>query len=115
MQGSRHGAQLEVSRIRPWAEGGAKLLNHPGCPEIAFLISFHNKEILMIPCGIDVMCSFHNGLDWFNSFIQGMFSKYLLCAKYYVTCSRHTVYLTLTTPYQEAVTKYILYVYAMFM
>lgn len=27
----------------------------------------------MIPCRVDVMCSFHNDLDWFNSFIQRMF------------------------------------------
>ena len=31
-QGARHGTRFWVSRIRPWAEGGAKLLSHPGCP-----------------------------------------------------------------------------------
>ena len=25
------------SRIMPWAEGGAKLLSHPGCPVCLFL------------------------------------------------------------------------------
>ena len=25
-----------VSRITPWAEGGAKLLSHPGCPLFGF-------------------------------------------------------------------------------
>ena len=29
-----HGTQSRVSRIMPWAEGGAKLLSHPGCPEV---------------------------------------------------------------------------------
>ena len=29
MQGARCGTR---SRIMPWAEGGAKLLRHPGCP-----------------------------------------------------------------------------------
>ena len=24
---------IPVSRIRPWAEGDAKLLSHPGCPK----------------------------------------------------------------------------------
>ena len=27
---------LGVSRITPWAEGGAKPLSHPGCPELHF-------------------------------------------------------------------------------
>ena len=31
-QGARHETRSQVSRIRPWAEGGAKLLSHPGCP-----------------------------------------------------------------------------------
>ena len=25
---------IQVSRITPWAEGGAKLLGHPGCPDL---------------------------------------------------------------------------------
>ena len=28
MQGARHGTQPQVSRITPWAEGGAKPLSH---------------------------------------------------------------------------------------
>ena len=32
MQGARRGTRSRVSRITPWAEGGAKLLSHPGCP-----------------------------------------------------------------------------------
>ena len=32
MQGARCGTRSLVSRIRPWAEGGAKPLSHPGCP-----------------------------------------------------------------------------------
>ena len=32
MQGARRGTQSQVSRIRPWAEGGAKPLSHLGCP-----------------------------------------------------------------------------------
>ena len=31
--GSMQGARSRVSRITPWAEGGAKPLSHPGCPE----------------------------------------------------------------------------------
>ena len=30
MQEARHGTQSQVSRIKPWAEGGAKPLSHPG-------------------------------------------------------------------------------------
>ena len=33
MQGARRGTRSRVSRIRPWAEGGAKLLSHLGCPK----------------------------------------------------------------------------------
>ena len=32
MQGARCGSRSRVSRIMPWAEGGTKLLSHPGCP-----------------------------------------------------------------------------------
>ena len=32
VQGAQHGPRSPVSRIRPWAEGGAKPLSHPGCP-----------------------------------------------------------------------------------
>ena len=31
MQGARCGTPSRVSRITSWAEGGAKLLSHPGC------------------------------------------------------------------------------------
>ena len=36
MQGARHGTRSWDSRIRPWAEGGAKPLSHPGCPFFFF-------------------------------------------------------------------------------
>ena len=32
MQGGQRGTQSWVSRITPWAKGGAKSLSHPGCP-----------------------------------------------------------------------------------
>ena len=32
MQEAQHGTRSQVSRIMPWAEGGAKPLSHPGCP-----------------------------------------------------------------------------------
>ena len=34
MQGARHGTRSWVPRIRPWAEGSAKPLSHPGIPKI---------------------------------------------------------------------------------
>ena len=37
MQGARCGALSQVSRITPWAEGGAKSLSHPGCPTYKIL------------------------------------------------------------------------------
>ena len=33
MEGAGHGTQSRVSRIAPWAAGGAKPLRHRGCPE----------------------------------------------------------------------------------
>ena len=35
-QGARCGTQSRVFRIMPWAEGGTKPLNHPGCPPSGF-------------------------------------------------------------------------------
>ena len=43
MQGARRGTRSWVSRIRPWAEGGAKLLSHPGCPVYFFLNCYTNN------------------------------------------------------------------------
>ena len=39
MQGAQCGTQSRVSRIMPWAEGGAKLLSHLGCPKFCVLTS----------------------------------------------------------------------------
>ena len=33
VQGAQRGIRFRVSRIRPWAEGGAKPLSPPGLPE----------------------------------------------------------------------------------
>ena len=38
MQGAQGGTQSPVSRITPWAEGGAKLLSHPAALETTFKI-----------------------------------------------------------------------------
>ena len=38
MQGARRGIQFQISRIRPWAEGGAKPLSHPGSPTFPFFV-----------------------------------------------------------------------------
>ena len=36
MQGAQRGTRSRVSRITPWAEGGAKPLSHQGCPLVRF-------------------------------------------------------------------------------
>ena len=46
MQGAHHGTRSRVSRITPWAEGGAKPLSHPGCPDVGFLMIPHESEIM---------------------------------------------------------------------
>ena len=43
MQGARRGNRSRVSRITPWAKGGAKPLSHLGCP-----VLFFNKIYLFI-------------------------------------------------------------------
>ena len=40
MQGAWRGTRSRVSRIRPWAEGGAKPLSHPGCPRYIYFKIF---------------------------------------------------------------------------
>ena len=44
MQGARRGTRSWVSRIRPWAEGGTKLLSQPGCPSNISLKHFCDLE-----------------------------------------------------------------------
>ena len=43
MEGARCGTRSQVSRIRPWAEGGAKPLSHQGCP-ILHIFKKHMKQ-----------------------------------------------------------------------
>ena len=38
VQGAQRGIRSLVSRITPLAEGGAKPLSHPGCPDFATLL-----------------------------------------------------------------------------
>ena len=38
MQGARRGTRSQVSRVTPWAAGGAKPLSHPGCLDILFYV-----------------------------------------------------------------------------
>ena len=45
MQGARRGTRSPISRIMPWAEGSAKPLSHPGCPN--FLYTYQ----LIYQCG----------------------------------------------------------------
>ena len=45
MQEARRGTRSRVSRITPWAEGGAKPLSHPGCPD--FLLYLYKRFIYL--------------------------------------------------------------------
>ena len=38
------GTQSRVSRITPWAEGGAKLLSHLGCPVFFFFLNVYSPN-----------------------------------------------------------------------
>ena len=42
MQGARRGTRSWVSRIRPWAEDGAKSPSHLGCPKMIVFYFFLN-------------------------------------------------------------------------
>ena len=43
MQEARCGTRSRISGITPWAEGGAKLLSHPGCPKETYLIGLTHE------------------------------------------------------------------------
>ena len=43
-QGAQCGTGSRVSRIRPWAEGGAKPLSHLGCPRFYLFIHETQRE-----------------------------------------------------------------------
>ena len=45
MQGARRGTGSQVSRIRPWAEGGAKPPSYPGCPASDFKWSWRSEAV----------------------------------------------------------------------
>ena len=50
MQGARCGTRSRVSRIRPWAEGGAKPLSPPRLPNISYLDrKFQRKKMFKCP------------------------------------------------------------------
>uniref|UniRef100_A0A8I3PXY9 KRR-R motif-containing protein 1 n=1 Tax=Canis lupus familiaris TaxID=9615 RepID=A0A8I3PXY9_CANLF len=49
-QGARHGTPSWDSRITPWAEGGTKLLSHPGIPHISIFKSVHKKGKILRVC-----------------------------------------------------------------
>ena len=48
MQGAQRGTRSQVSRIRPWDEGSAKLLSHPGCPKFKILVAFYIMKLLSL-------------------------------------------------------------------
>ena len=44
--GSSTWDSISDPRIRPWAEGGAKPLSHPGCPKVHFLTTELNWKLI---------------------------------------------------------------------
>ena len=50
MQGAQPGTRSWVSRITPWAEGGAKPLSHPGVPYLYISNKHKNRETSRFPC-----------------------------------------------------------------
>ena len=51
MQGTLCGTRSGVSRITPWAEGGAKPLGHQGCPPLKVLKQeYINRDIQDVLC-----------------------------------------------------------------
>ena len=48
MQGARRGTRSPVSRITPWAKGGAKPLGHLGCPPEEILIQSFSPTLSQI-------------------------------------------------------------------
>ena len=48
MQGAQCGTPSRVSSITPWAEGGAKPLSHPGCPDLGIFKIIVNIFLLLL-------------------------------------------------------------------
>ena len=53
MQGDRRGTRSQVSRIRPWTEGGTKPLSHQGCP----VLGIFNSLLQLAICATKLICS----------------------------------------------------------
>ena len=47
-QGARRGTPFRVSRIAPWAEGGAKPLSHQGCPPFIYFYLLSFKDFIYL-------------------------------------------------------------------
>ena len=47
MQGARRGTRSRVSRITPWAEGGAKPLSQLGCPISQTFKTLNNVNVII--------------------------------------------------------------------
>ena len=43
VQGTQRGTRSWVSRIRPWTQGSAKPLGHPGCPVLVFSMAIAHR------------------------------------------------------------------------
>ena len=80
MQGAQHGTRSQVSRIRPWAEGSAKPLSHPGCPGARFFSclsspprsSSHSKSPQIFPY---ISCS-HSDLILTSCVFSGTYCSF---------------------------------------
>ena len=55
VQGAQRGTRSQISRIRPWAEGGAKPLSHWGCPKNWFLYKSCHSPFLISNNTLDSM------------------------------------------------------------
>ena len=64
MQGAQCGTWSRVSRIRLWAEGGAKPLSHPGCPKPDFLNDSLTSQLRFFPV---IFCGFFFSVSNGNS------------------------------------------------
>ena len=58
---ARRGTRSQVSRIRPWAEGGAKPLSHPNCPDVYFLKTLAYISLVHRPGRYSLVCGTFGG------------------------------------------------------
>ena len=89
MQGAWHGTRSWVSRIRPWAEGGATPLSHPGCPTQLLLLYFLNAKKLLPRDNLSTCFTFFPPVKQQDLLLEDLWSTAILGLTLHFTIKAH--------------------------